>query len=88
VRAQVGQPQRTRVGDELPQQALALGEMAHLRARRLVDADVEEPGQAAVRAEHTERPVPGLNQVDGGFDQASQGGVELQTGADGEEGVQ
>ena len=41
-----------------------------------------------MRAEHTERPVPGLNQVDGGFDQASQGGVELQPGADGEEGVQ
>ena len=50
--------------------------------------DVEEPGEAAVRAEHTERPVPGLNQVDGGFDQASQGGVELQPGADREEGVQ
>ena len=88
MRAQVGQPQRTRVGDELSQQTLALGEMAHLRARRLVDAHVEEPGQAAVRAEHTERPVPGLNQVDGGLDQASQGGVELQPGADGEEGIQ
>ena len=86
--AQVGEPQRTRVGDELPQQTLALGEMAHRGARCLVDTHVEEPGEAAVRAEDTERPVSGLNEVRGGFHQASQGGVELQPGADGEEGVQ
>ena len=81
VPAQVGQPQRALTEDELPEQPPAFGEAPHGRPRRLVQPHVDEPRDAAGRAEHAERPVPGVDEIDRGVHDPSQGGLQLETEA-------
>ena len=45
VRAEIGQPQRPRIEDELPQQSLALRQRAHPRPGLLVQPHVQEPAR-------------------------------------------
>jgi hypothetical protein len=86
--AQVGQPQRVLADDELAEQALPFREVPHSCPCDLVQPDVDEPRDAAGRAEHAERPVPGVDEVDRGLHDASQGGLQLETRGDRENRVE
>ena len=88
VRAQVGQPQRPRVHDQLTEQALALRQRAHRGPGLLVDAHVHEPRDPPVRGEHAQRPVPGVDQVHRGLHDAAQRRLQLQAGGHGQHRVQ
>ena len=88
VLAQIAQPQRLPTEDDLAQQALPLGQRAHPRPCRLVQADVDEPRDAAVRGEDAERSEPGVNEVHRGLHNALERGVQLHAVGDGEDGVE
>ncbi len=88
VPAEVAQAQRGRVLDQQPEQALALGQVAHGGTRPFVHAHVDELGQIVARAEDPQRAVAGSDEIDGGLDDALQRRVELQTGRDGEDGAE
>ena len=78
VLAQVGDAQRIGLGDQLAEDALALRQVAHPGAQLVVDADVDERRQTAASPEHAERPVPGVDEVGGGLDDAAQRAVQVQ----------
>jgi hypothetical protein len=87
--AEVGQPQRLRVADQLPEQAPTLGQLAHVRPGLLVDADVDEPGQpVVVGGQHAQGAVPGVDQLDGRGHDPAQGGLQLEPGGDGQHRVE
>ena len=88
VLAQVGDPERTGIGDQLPEHALALGQGPHARGELLVDAHGDEGGQPVTLADDPERAVAGVDEFDAGLDDAPQGAVQVQPGGHAEEGVE
>ena len=88
VLAEVGQPQRVLTEDELAEQPLSLGQGAHLDPRLLLEPDVDEPRDAAGRGEHTQRPVPRVDEVHRGLHDAAQGRLQLDARGDGKHRVQ
>ena len=88
VGAEVGHPQRARVDDQLPEQALALRQRADPLDGLRVHSHVQEPLDAARGAQHAERGVARLDEVDGRVHDAPQGRVEIEALGDGEHRVQ
>ena len=66
--------------DEHAQHAATLRQVADLFAGGLVDAFVDELDQFVVLSAHSERSVPGVDQIDGGVHDRLQRGVEIQAG--------
>jgi hypothetical protein len=88
VLAKIRQPNHLRVLDQQPEQTSPFGQLTHLRSLRGVDTHVDKLGQTLLRAEHSQRPVAGVDQIDGGLHDASQGGVEFQSGTDRHDGIE
>ena len=87
--AEVREPQRLRVGDEDPEDAVAAGHRADRRALVVVQADGQELGELRMLfVQHPERPVAGVDQVGRGFDDALQHRGQIQLGADREHRVE
>ena len=78
----IGQPQRLRVGDQLAEQAPALGPVVNLLDLLLVQAHRDELGQRAAFADDPERAVPGIDERDRGLDDLPQHDLELEVAAD------
>src|SRR3954465_6981258 len=85
---QVGDPQRVRLADQLPQHALALRQRPHHGGEVIVDADVDEGGETATLPQHAQGPVPGIHQVGRGLHDAPQRARQVQPGGDAQEGVE
>jgi hypothetical protein len=88
VRAEIGQPQRPGVRDQLVQQSLALGQVTDPRHDLVVDAHMQEPREASVRRDHAQSPVAGVDERGGRPDDAVQRLVELQPLADRQHRIQ
>jgi hypothetical protein len=88
VPAQVGDPQRVGLGDQLAEHALALRQGTHPGGQVVVDAHVDEGRQPALGRQHAQRAVPGVDQLGARLDDAPQRGLQVQPGRDGEEGVE
>ncbi len=86
--AEIHEPQRPRIRDELAEQPVARRQRPHLPPDLLVDAHVDEVGQPAVRPQHSQRAIPGVGQFSGGFHDPLQRRVEVQSGADRDDRVQ
>ena len=86
---EIGQAQRTGVGDEQTEDPVTLGEVADLLARRVVDPDGDELGEAGARlVEHAERTVRGVDEVDGTADDAAEHRRQVEVRADRQHGVE
>jgi len=72
----VHQPERVRLQDQLAEETVAPRQRADQLSQRVVDADVDELVQfLAVVVDHTERAVPGADQLASGlYDLAQQQG--------------
>jgi hypothetical protein len=81
---------RFRVLDQHAEQATALGQVAHHRGGVVVNADVHELGEplALVGAQHAERAVPGVDELDRGAHDPVQRALELEAGTDRDDGVE
>ncbi len=89
VLAEVREPQRLGLHDELADEALALRRVAEqARAGVRVQPDVDEPGQRPVRREHAEAAVAGVDEVHGGLHDPLERGLQLEARRDGEHGVE
>jgi hypothetical protein len=88
VRRDVRQPQRLAFLDHHAQHATTGGQRPDPLRRRAVDALVDELGERAVLAQHTERAVPRVDQVHRGPHDPPQRLVQLQTRRHREDGLQ
>jgi hypothetical protein len=66
------QPQRARLVDEQPEDALAGRQVPDLLAHLIAQPDVGELHQAAVRPDHPDRRVPRPDQLDRGLQDPGQ----------------
>ncbi len=76
-----------RVVDQHAEHAAPLGQMADLLAHLFVDAFVDELDQFVVVPAHAQRPVPGVDELDRGVHDRSQGFVEFEPGRDDQHGL-
>jgi hypothetical protein len=72
VGTEVLQPNRLRLLDECPEQAVTLGQVPDARCELLVDAHVDELLEVTVWRDDAERAVLRVNEIDGRLDNPSQ----------------
>ena len=72
--------------DQHPQNTAAF-RGADLLASRFIDALIDELDQFRPIATHTQRPVHGIYQVNGGVHDAAEGGGEVETGGHDQHGL-
>ena len=82
----VVQPDRLGIFDQYPQNTAAF-RGADLLASRFIDALIDELDQFRPIATHTQRPVLGIYQVNGGVHDAAEGGGEVETGCHDQHGL-
>ena len=89
VRVEVGEAQRLGVDDQQAEDAVALGELADAVVGRVVDPDGDELRQAGAGVvEHAEGAVAGVDQADGGLDDAPQHARRVEVGPEDQDGVE
>ena len=77
------QPDRPGVGDQRPEQSLALRQVADLAHGRVVHADVDELFESAVGADDAQRAVPSAGDHAAGFDDVAQHRFQGEIAGDG-----
>ena len=88
VLGEVGETQRAGIGDQQPEDAVALRLLTDRPVGVVVDPGDDELGEgAARRVEHAEGAVAGVDELAGGVDDALQGRGQVEVGPDGHHGV-
>ena len=77
----VREPQRARIADQPPEQAVPLRPMINRSDLCFVQADRNELGQPAVLADHPQRTVPCVDQCDRGLHDPAEYRLKLRTAA-------
>ena len=85
---EIVQAQRFVVLDDHPQHPAAGRQRPDQLPGGVVDADIDELAQHSALADHPQRAVSGVDQVDRGLHDLPQRGVQLQSGRHGQHGVQ
>ena len=88
MRLDVGQPQRPGIVDQQAEQAAPLRPVMDPADLVLAQADRDELGQPPVVADDAKRPVGRVHQFDRGLDDPPERGLQVQPGADGDDGRQ
>jgi hypothetical protein len=86
--SQVADPQGPRVGDELAEHALPLGEVPHPGSELVVDPDGDEGAQPPAGGQHPQRSVLRVDQPGRGLHDLAEGAVQVQAGGHVEEGIE
>jgi hypothetical protein len=86
--AQVVQPQWPRVVDQQSEDAAATRQRSDLGGRGLIDTDGQKLGKQPNVVDDTQRAVLRINELDGGFDNAVQNRLQVESGADDEKSVE
>lgn len=80
VRGEIGQPDRTWLGDQQTEDALAVRRMPDLECDVVVDTAVHELLHNPVRPEHSQRGVPGVDEVSCRVDDVAEHHGQLDVG--------
>ena len=85
MRSDVGQAQRPGIVDQQAEQPASLGPVVDPADLVLAQADRDEFGQPSVVTDDAQCAVGRVHQLDGGFDDPPEGGLQVQARADGDD---